>query len=53
MLEGIFDCTLKKYSSIGSNKYYIVLLLTRGALGGVWLELLAPWTLGCFRKTLF
>ena len=42
MLEGIFDCTLKKYSLIGSKKNYILLLWTRGALGGVWLELLAP-----------
>ena len=44
MLEGLFDCILKKYSSIGSKKYYILLLWTRGALGGVLLELLAPWT---------
>ena len=35
MLEGIFDCTLKKYSIIGSKKYYILLLWTKGALGGV------------------
>ena len=41
MLEGLFDCILKKYSSIGSKKYYILLLWTRGALGGVLLELLA------------
>ena len=46
MLEGLFDCILKKYSSIGSKKYYILLLWTRGALGGVWLELLAPWLHG-------
>ena len=32
MLEGLFDCILKKYSSIGSKKYYILLLWTRGAL---------------------
>ena len=44
MLEGIFYCTLKKYSLIGIKKYYIPLLWTKGALGGVWLELLAPWT---------
>ena len=44
MLEGLFDCILKKYSSIGSKKYYILLLWTRGALDGVLLELLAPWT---------
>ena len=43
MLEGIFDCTLQKYSSIGRKKHYI-LLWTRGSLGGVLLELLAPWT---------
>ena len=28
MLEEIFDCTLKKYSSIGNKKYYIDLLPT-------------------------
>ena len=44
MLEGLFDCILKKYSSIGSKNYYILLLWTRGAFGGVLLELLAPWT---------
>ena len=51
MLEGIFDCTIKKYSSIGSKKYYIRWLWSRGALGGVLLELLAFLTRNCVRMS--
>ena len=51
MLEGLFDCILKKYSSIGSKKYYILLLWTRGALGCVLLELLAFLTRHCVRMS--
>ena len=52
MLEGLFDCILKKYSSIGSKKYYILLLWTRGALGGVLLELLANGSTTTLQTTL-